>query len=152
MRWKVLYSIYVMRVCTLIIGARSRGATIQIPAVVPKVDLEDLDDVSCTWFLDSATKRKGAAVFLAYQSITLFSLPLCQLLRRRNIQVFSRSLEAEGIGNNSIMGELEQMESQLTGWRIEHEDLFKDEPWPVAPSIDETCVLAMQASLKLSYE
>lgn len=141
-----------MRVCTLVMGARSHGAAIEIPTTAPEIRLEDLPDLSCTWFLGSATKRKGAGFFLAYQSITLFSLPLCQLLRDRGMEVFSPSLEAEGIRNRSIMGGLEQIESQLTGWRIEHDDLFRDEPWSAAPSMAETCELAMQASLKLSYK
>jgi hypothetical protein len=151
-RWMVLYACYLVRACTLISGARSLVSNIEIPTIKPKIHLEDLEDITCTWFLDLATKRKTADLFLSLLSITLICLPLCQLLRRRTAEVLSSASETNGT-RRSIMGELEELESRLMSWKTEHQNLLTSQsPWPAAPRSGDFCVLAMQSSARLSYE
>jgi hypothetical protein len=153
-RWRVLYNCYTIRAYTLTVGARSLGSTIELPALGPTLDLEDLEDITCPWHLDPVSKRKVARHFLVIQSLTSPLLPLCQLLRRRNAEMLSSSPEANNIARNgrSIMGELEEFESCLMEWRHEARDIFKDHVWNTPPDSAATCLYVAQTSVKLSYE
>lgn len=117
----------------------------------PRLRLEDLLDLECTWLLDSATKRKVADLFLAIQSLSLIAMPFSQLLKRHSADVLLSTFEMHE-SEKSLITELQDLESLLAEWLSEHKSVLLEHPWPAAPTRKDICLFAVQSSVKLSYE
>ncbi|KAJ9646672.1 hypothetical protein H2204_000364 [Knufia peltigerae] len=150
-QWKLLYGCYILRTCTLITGSRCGGSSLDLPTMGPRLRLEDLLDLECTWLLDSATKRKVADLFLAIQSLSLIAMPFSQLLKRHSADVLLSTFEMHE-SEKSLITELQDLESLLAEWLSEHKSVLLEHPWPAAPTRKDICLFAVQSSVKLSYE
>jgi hypothetical protein len=151
-RWRLLYASFVIKACVIIISARLRGPAMEVRATVPAVGMEDLEDISCTWFMDLPQKQRAAEIFLSYHAITKILLPLRQLLQRKNAAMLSpSSINCGRRKSVLIIDDLEEVESRLAEWRDTYHKLFEDTSWPETSTPGEVSNLVMQASVKMSY-
>ncbi|KAK6380417.1 hypothetical protein LTS17_005607 [Exophiala oligosperma] len=151
-RWRLLYCCFIMELCSHIISSRLRGPTIDVPDDVPKMQIEDLEDATCTWFMDPETKKKAMEMFLGYVNVSKILLPLRRLLQCRNAEVLSTlGRDPNTIERSQMTSDLESVESQLTEWHDAREKLFEKIKWPATFVPGEVSNWVMQASVELSY-
>ena len=141
----------------MLLGTHRNASITAVPTKVSRVTAADLEeDLRFSWFLDVATKRKLAQVFVASVDLHRFIHPLSQIVLRHEPEPGSVQ---KGTGSfipfrGSVMGELEEVESSLVEWRTRYNELFLVK-WDATrdPGAAFPHCLAVAASyMNLSYE
>jgi len=142
----------------VIIGTHRNASIATVPQEVPSITEADLEeDLEFPWFLDVATKRKLAQVFVAFVDLHRVMDPLCPVFLRNEPKIesgqngFSRTTPFRG----SIMGPLEEVESSLMEWRAHYNELFPVNWDTTTRNLDAappSCLTVALALINLNYE
>jgi hypothetical protein len=156
-RWKLLSCCCLIRAQRVIIGTHRNASIATVPLEVPSLTEADLEeDLEFPWFLDVATKRELAQVFLASIDLHRVMYPLCQVVLRNELKTesgqkgLSRTIPFRG----SVLGPLEEVESSLVEWRARYNELFLVN-WDTTRNLDAatpSCLTVALAYINLTYE
>ena len=156
-RWRLLSCCCLIRAQRVLIGTHRNAWITGVPAKVPRITAVDLEeDVRFPWFLEIATKRKLAQVFVATVDLHRSVDPLCQVVLRHEPRPGSAQ---QGTGSFTpfrgfVMGALEEVESSLVEWRAGYHELLLVN-WEAARKLGAAsppCSVVATAFLNLGYE
>ena len=156
-RWRLLSCCCLIRAQRVIIGTHRNASIATVPLEIPSITEADLEeDLDFPWYLDVATKRELAQVFMAFVDLSRVMHPLCHVVLRNEPKTesgpkgLSRTIPFRG----SVLGPLEEVESSLVEWRAYYSELFLTSwdntrsPGAATPS----CLTVAYAYINLTYE
>lgn len=155
--WKVVYCCCHIRAQRILIGTHRNASITASPTKIPRLTLADLeDDVRLPWFLDTATKRKLAQVFVAFVNIQRIISPLSQIVLRHESgsDAGLKGVGSAGLPRGSVMGILEEVESSLVEWRAQYEELMliKWDDTRKSNPASPPCLAVATSYMNLGYE